>query len=166
MVRCSRCFPGQPFDPTFLIGCAPCNVIEDILFNKRFDYDDKKCLELMSLFNENFYLLSTPWIQVTLLLLFHKPSVARFPLEREEKFRLHERDRPRKSNYGNIQEGICLGWLSILLTSGSVYTWMCTHSYPHDLENSTLKRHHGTQNFNQYDKDNHKFIVWRLLSVT
>uniref|UniRef100_A0A1B0GSV7 Cytochrome P450 2E1 n=1 Tax=Mus musculus TaxID=10090 RepID=A0A1B0GSV7_MOUSE len=54
---------GQPFDPTFLIGCAPCNVIADILFNKRFDYDDKKCLELMSLFNENFYLLSTPWIQ-------------------------------------------------------------------------------------------------------
>uniref|UniRef100_A0A8C2M9C0 Cytochrome P450 2E1 n=1 Tax=Cricetulus griseus TaxID=10029 RepID=A0A8C2M9C0_CRIGR len=54
---------GQPFDPTFLIGCAPFNVISDILFHKRFDYNDKKCLRLMSLFNENFYLLSTPWIQ-------------------------------------------------------------------------------------------------------
>nr|XP_048280855.1 cytochrome P450 2E1 [Myodes glareolus] len=55
---------GQPFDPTFLIGCAPFNVIADILFNKRFDYNDKKALRLMSLFNENFYLLSTPWIQL------------------------------------------------------------------------------------------------------
>lgn len=55
---------GQPFDPTFLIGCAPCNVIADILFHKRFDYNDKKCLRLMSLFNENFYLLSTPWVQI------------------------------------------------------------------------------------------------------
>uniref|UniRef100_A0A8C8VXG7 Cytochrome P450 2E1 n=1 Tax=Peromyscus maniculatus bairdii TaxID=230844 RepID=A0A8C8VXG7_PERMB len=54
---------GQPFDPTFLIGCAPCNVIADILFHKRFEYNDKKCRRLMSLFNENFYLLSTPWIQ-------------------------------------------------------------------------------------------------------
>ncbi|MBZ3871134.1 Cytochrome P450 2E1 [Sciurus carolinensis] len=55
---------GQPFDPTFLVGCAPCNVIADILFNRRFNYDDKKCLRLMSLFNENFYLLSTPWLQL------------------------------------------------------------------------------------------------------
>ncbi|XP_027780900.1 cytochrome P450 2E1 isoform X2 [Marmota flaviventris] len=55
---------GQPFDPTFLVGCAPCNVIADILFNRRFNYDDKKCLRLMSMFNHNFYLLSTPWLQL------------------------------------------------------------------------------------------------------
>uniref|UniRef100_A0A8C9UJ12 Cytochrome P450 2E1 n=1 Tax=Spermophilus dauricus TaxID=99837 RepID=A0A8C9UJ12_SPEDA len=54
---------GQPFDPTFLVGCAPCNVIADILFNRRFNYDDKKCLQLMRMFNDNFYLLSTPWLQ-------------------------------------------------------------------------------------------------------
>ncbi|XP_047616798.1 cytochrome P450 2E1 isoform X2 [Phacochoerus africanus] len=54
---------GQPFDPTFLIGCAPCNVISDILFRQHFDYNDKTCLRLMSMFNENFYLLSTGWIQ-------------------------------------------------------------------------------------------------------
>ncbi|KAM4852112.1 cytochrome P450 2E1 [Thomomys bottae] len=59
-----RSTQGQPFDPTFLIGCAPCNVIADILFNRRFDYNDKKVHRLMSLFNENFYLLSTPWIQL------------------------------------------------------------------------------------------------------
>ena len=58
------CFPGQPFDPTFVIGFAPYNVISDILFHKRFDYKDKTSLRLMSLFNENFYLLSSPWIQV------------------------------------------------------------------------------------------------------
>ncbi|EHB02894.1 Cytochrome P450 2E1 [Heterocephalus glaber] len=55
---------GQPFNPTFLIGCAPCNVIADILFHSRFDYKDKTCLRLMRLFNEDFYLLSTPWLQV------------------------------------------------------------------------------------------------------
>ncbi|XP_060027003.1 cytochrome P450 2E1 isoform X2 [Erinaceus europaeus] len=54
---------GQPFDPTFLIGCGPCNVIADILFRKHFDYDDKMCQRMMHLFNENFYLLSTPWLQ-------------------------------------------------------------------------------------------------------
>ncbi|XP_066879672.1 cytochrome P450 2E1 isoform X2 [Kogia breviceps] len=55
---------GQPFDPTFVIGFAPYNVISDILFHKRFDYDDKTALRLLRLFNENFYLLSTPWIQL------------------------------------------------------------------------------------------------------
>ncbi|XP_037352848.1 cytochrome P450 2E1 [Talpa occidentalis] len=55
---------GQPFDPTFVIGCGPCNVIADILFRKHFDYGDKTSLRLMQLFNENFYLLSTPWLQV------------------------------------------------------------------------------------------------------
>ncbi|XP_010636845.1 cytochrome P450 2E1 isoform X2 [Fukomys damarensis] len=55
---------GQPFDPTFLLGCAPCNVIADILFHRRFDYKDKTCLRLMRLFNEDFYLLSTPWLQL------------------------------------------------------------------------------------------------------
>ncbi|XP_007533755.1 cytochrome P450 2E1 isoform X1 [Erinaceus europaeus] len=55
---------GQPFDPTFLIGCGPCNVIADILFRKHFDYDDKMCQRMMHLFNENFYLLSTPWLQL------------------------------------------------------------------------------------------------------
>ncbi|XP_006879913.1 PREDICTED: cytochrome P450 2E1-like [Elephantulus edwardii] len=55
---------GQPFDPTFLIGAAPCNVIADILFHKHFDYNDKTILRMMRLFNENFYLLSTPWLQL------------------------------------------------------------------------------------------------------
>ncbi|EPY85354.1 cytochrome P450 2E1 [Camelus ferus] len=54
---------GQPFDPTFVIGFAPYNVISDILFHKHSDYSDKTGLRLMYLFNENFYLLSTPWIQ-------------------------------------------------------------------------------------------------------
>uniref|UniRef100_A0A8B9XXY1 Cytochrome P450 2E1 n=1 Tax=Bos mutus grunniens TaxID=30521 RepID=A0A8B9XXY1_BOSMU len=55
---------GQPFDPTFVVGFAPYNVISDILFHKRFDYKDQTSLRLMSLFNENFYLLSSPWIQL------------------------------------------------------------------------------------------------------
>ncbi|XP_014712379.1 cytochrome P450 2E1 [Equus asinus] len=54
---------GQPFDPTFVLGGGPFNVIADILFHKHFDYEDKTCQRLMHLFNENFYLLSTPWLQ-------------------------------------------------------------------------------------------------------
>ncbi|XP_072484541.1 cytochrome P450 2E1-like [Notamacropus eugenii] len=55
---------SQPFDPTFVLGGGPINVIHDILFHSRLDYSDKKCQRLLHLFNENFYLLSTPWIQI------------------------------------------------------------------------------------------------------
>ncbi|XP_059982334.1 cytochrome P450 2E1 isoform X4 [Lagenorhynchus albirostris] len=55
---------GQPFDPTFVIGFAPYNVISDILFHRRADYNDRTALRMLSLFNENFYLLSTPWVQL------------------------------------------------------------------------------------------------------
>ncbi|XP_049501924.1 cytochrome P450 2E1 [Panthera uncia] len=55
---------GQPFDPTFVLGYAPCNVISDILFHKRFDYTDQTGLRIQKLFNENFHLLSTSWLQL------------------------------------------------------------------------------------------------------
>ncbi|XP_052028332.1 cytochrome P450 2C11 [Apodemus sylvaticus] len=59
-----RSSKGAPCDPTFILGCAPCNVICSIIFQKRFDYKDPTFLNLMDKFNENFRLLSTPWIQV------------------------------------------------------------------------------------------------------
>ncbi|XP_051002427.1 cytochrome P450 2C11 [Acomys russatus] len=55
---------GAPCDPTFILGCAPCNVICSIIFQKRFDYNEQTFLNLMEKFNENLRLLSTPWIQV------------------------------------------------------------------------------------------------------
>ncbi|XP_027731893.1 cytochrome P450 2C23-like, partial [Vombatus ursinus] len=55
---------GQPTDPTFILGCAPCNVICSILFCDRFKYNDEKFLNLMTLLKENFQLLSSPWIQL------------------------------------------------------------------------------------------------------
>ncbi|XP_043837737.1 cytochrome P450 2E1 [Dromiciops gliroides] len=55
---------SQPFDPTFILGGAPFNVISDILFHKRLDYSDKTCQRLLHMYNENFYLLSTPWLQL------------------------------------------------------------------------------------------------------
>ncbi|KAM5321604.1 cytochrome P450 2E1 isoform 2-T2 [Glossophaga mutica] len=55
---------GQPFDPTFLLGRAPCNVITDILFSQRFDYNDNTSLRLQRLFNENMYLNSSSWAQL------------------------------------------------------------------------------------------------------
>ncbi|XP_068927342.1 cytochrome P450 2C23-like [Petaurus breviceps papuanus] len=55
---------GQPTDPTFIIGCAPCNVICSILFRDRFKYSDEKFLHLLKLLNENFRFFNSPWIQI------------------------------------------------------------------------------------------------------
>ena len=67
--------PGQPFDPTFILGFAPYNVISDILFRKHFDYTDETGLRMQKLFNENFYLLSTGWLQVRPPLVCTCPSL-------------------------------------------------------------------------------------------
>uniref|UniRef100_A0A4X2LJ98 unspecific monooxygenase n=1 Tax=Vombatus ursinus TaxID=29139 RepID=A0A4X2LJ98_VOMUR len=55
---------GQPTDPTFILSCAPCNVICSILFRDRFKYKDEKFLYLMNLLNENFRLFNRPWTQL------------------------------------------------------------------------------------------------------
>uniref|UniRef100_G1QAZ0 unspecific monooxygenase n=1 Tax=Myotis lucifugus TaxID=59463 RepID=G1QAZ0_MYOLU len=55
---------ASPCDPTFILGCAPCNVICSIIFQKRFDYKDKAFLNIMGRFNENVKILSSPWIQI------------------------------------------------------------------------------------------------------
>ncbi|XP_042545051.1 cytochrome P450 2C5-like [Dipodomys spectabilis] len=55
---------GTPCDPTFILGCAPCNVICSIVFQNRFDYQDQNFLNLMEKFNENVKILSSPWIQI------------------------------------------------------------------------------------------------------
>ncbi|XP_069876565.1 cytochrome P450 2C19-like isoform X4 [Dipodomys merriami] len=54
---------GSPCDPTFILGCAPCNIICSIVFQNRFDYKDQEFLNLMEKLNENAELLSSPWIQ-------------------------------------------------------------------------------------------------------
>ncbi|XP_012889801.1 PREDICTED: cytochrome P450 2C5-like isoform X4 [Dipodomys ordii] len=54
---------GSPCDPTFILGCAPCNVICSIVFQNRFDYKDQDFLNLMEKFNENVKILSSPWMQ-------------------------------------------------------------------------------------------------------
>uniref|UniRef100_A0A8C9Q1Y8 unspecific monooxygenase n=1 Tax=Spermophilus dauricus TaxID=99837 RepID=A0A8C9Q1Y8_SPEDA len=55
---------SSPCDPTFLLGCAPCNVICSIIFNNRFNYKDQHFLKFMRKVNENVQILSSPWIQV------------------------------------------------------------------------------------------------------
>uniref|UniRef100_A0A8I6A4P2 unspecific monooxygenase n=3 Tax=Rattus norvegicus TaxID=10116 RepID=A0A8I6A4P2_RAT len=54
---------GSPCDPTFILGCAPCNVICSIIFQNRFDYKDQDFLNLMEKLNENMKVLSSPWTQ-------------------------------------------------------------------------------------------------------
>uniref|UniRef100_A0A8C5ZXU1 unspecific monooxygenase n=1 Tax=Marmota marmota marmota TaxID=9994 RepID=A0A8C5ZXU1_MARMA len=44
---------SSPCDPTFLLGCAPCNVICSIIFNNRFNYKDQHFLKFMRKVNEN-----------------------------------------------------------------------------------------------------------------
>ncbi|XP_048194607.1 cytochrome P450 2C5-like isoform X1 [Perognathus longimembris pacificus] len=55
---------GSPCDPTFILACAPCNVICSIVFQNRFDYKDQNFLNLMEKLNENVEILSSPWIQI------------------------------------------------------------------------------------------------------
>ncbi|XP_037660990.1 cytochrome P450 2C23-like [Choloepus didactylus] len=55
---------AQPFDPTFILSCAPCNVICSILFNERFHYKNENFLSLMDLLKENFKQISSPWTQM------------------------------------------------------------------------------------------------------
>ncbi|XP_054974944.1 cytochrome P450 2C21-like isoform X2 [Sorex araneus] len=54
---------ASPCDPTFLLGCASCNVICSIMFQNRYEYSDKKFLTLMEYFYENTRISSTSWIQ-------------------------------------------------------------------------------------------------------
>ncbi|XP_012791248.2 cytochrome P450 2C21-like [Sorex araneus] len=55
---------ASPCDPTFLLGCAPCNVICSIIFQTRYEYSDRKFLTLIEYTNENMKILSTSWIQL------------------------------------------------------------------------------------------------------
>ncbi|XP_069876571.1 cytochrome P450 2C5-like isoform X4 [Dipodomys merriami] len=54
---------GSPCDPTFILGCAPCNVICSIVFQNRFDYKDQNFLNMMEKSRENVKILSSPWMQ-------------------------------------------------------------------------------------------------------
>ncbi|XP_061462982.1 cytochrome P450 2C18-like [Rhineura floridana] len=54
----------KPFDPTFLLSCALSNIICAIIFGKRFEYDNKRFMYAMDLFNYNFKVLSSAWGQL------------------------------------------------------------------------------------------------------
>ncbi|XP_043841549.1 cytochrome P450 2C19-like [Dromiciops gliroides] len=72
----NKCFShslGQPYDPKFLLECAPCNIICSVIFQKRFEYHDQKILHLLEIFDENTEILNSTWIQVYNLF----PSIAR-----------------------------------------------------------------------------------------
>ncbi|XP_008592830.1 PREDICTED: cytochrome P450 2C42-like, partial [Galeopterus variegatus] len=62
----------SPCDPTFILGCAPCNVICSIIFQNRFDYKDQNFLNLMDKIRENIRIQNSLWIQIcnTLPFLF------------------------------------------------------------------------------------------------
>ncbi|XP_047410506.1 cytochrome P450 2C9-like [Sciurus carolinensis] len=55
---------SSPCYPTFILGCAPCNVICSIIFHNHFDYEDQNFLKFIQKLNENQEILSSPWIQV------------------------------------------------------------------------------------------------------
>ncbi|XP_029418344.1 cytochrome P450 2C29-like isoform X2 [Nannospalax galili] len=54
---------GSPCDPTYILSCAPCNVICSIIFQNRFDYNDQEFLDLMERLNDDTQILSSPWMQ-------------------------------------------------------------------------------------------------------
>ncbi|XP_069315966.1 cytochrome P450 2C19-like isoform X2 [Eulemur rufifrons] len=54
---------ASPCDPTFFLSCAPCNVICSIIFQNRFDYNDKHFLKMIEKLHVNVNILSSPWMQ-------------------------------------------------------------------------------------------------------
>ncbi|XP_004580082.2 cytochrome P450 2C26-like isoform X4 [Ochotona princeps] len=54
---------ASPCDPTFILGCAPCNVICSVIFQKRFEYSDQNFIHFLKLLTEAFTILGSPWIQ-------------------------------------------------------------------------------------------------------
>ncbi|XP_059254151.1 cytochrome P450 2C41-like isoform X2 [Mustela nigripes] len=63
LVEALRKTKALPYDPTFVLGCASCNVICSIIFQNRFDYTDQTLIGFLKIFNENLKILSSPWIQ-------------------------------------------------------------------------------------------------------
>ncbi|XP_004412611.1 PREDICTED: cytochrome P450 2C41 isoform X1 [Odobenus rosmarus divergens] len=53
-----------PCDPTLILGSASCNVICSVIFQNCFDYTDQTLIGFLKRLNENFRILSSPWIQV------------------------------------------------------------------------------------------------------
>ncbi|XP_058527069.1 cytochrome P450 2C18-like [Ochotona princeps] len=55
---------ASPCDPAFILGCAPCNVICSVIFQKRFEYSDQKFIHFLKLLHETISIMSSPWVQV------------------------------------------------------------------------------------------------------
>ncbi|XP_057633424.1 cytochrome P450 2C26-like isoform X4 [Chionomys nivalis] len=54
---------GSPYDPSFILACAPCNVICSIIFQNRFEYKDQVFVNLVEKLNKNSKILSSRWVQ-------------------------------------------------------------------------------------------------------
>ncbi|XP_040848356.1 cytochrome P450 2C5-like isoform X1 [Ochotona curzoniae] len=55
---------ASPCDPAFILGCAPCNVICSVIFQKRFEYSDQNFIHFLKLLHEAISIMSSPWVQV------------------------------------------------------------------------------------------------------
>ncbi|KAJ1173566.1 hypothetical protein NDU88_005397 [Pleurodeles waltl] len=70
---------GRPFDPHFMINNAVSNVICSITFGDRFEYDDKKFMKVLSLFEDLFKATTELILQLANVIpvLVHIPGMAR-----------------------------------------------------------------------------------------
>ncbi|XP_043922127.1 cytochrome P450 2D10-like isoform X2 [Protopterus annectens] len=78
---------GQPFDAHFIINNAVSNVICSIIFGQRFDYEDKKFLELLHLFEENLKVLSGVWAEMLNII----PWAAHLPGPHQQIFKVQRK---------------------------------------------------------------------------
>ncbi|XP_075683068.1 cytochrome P450 2C28-like isoform X2 [Rhinoderma darwinii] len=55
---------GTFFDPTFFLSLTVSNVVCSVVFEDRYDYEDKDFLDMLALMKETFQIVSSPWAQI------------------------------------------------------------------------------------------------------
>lgn len=89
---------GTFFDPTFLFGLAVSNVICSVVFEDRYDYEDKDFLDMLALMKETFQIVTSPWAQIFDLapnLLKHLPGPQDRLFKNFDKLRKHAMEKVR-----------------------------------------------------------------------
>ncbi|XP_073406041.1 cytochrome P450 2A5-like [Dendrobates tinctorius] len=108
---------GTFFDPTFLITLGVSNVVCSIVFEDRYDYEDKDFLDMLALMKETFQSVTSSWAQIFDLapnLLKHLPGPHTRLFKNFDKLRKYVMEKV-KSHEGTIDENFPRDYIDCFL---------------------------------------------------